>query len=558
MRLKGSTANRSPSKAIHPEDFSVARSSLVKSGPAGEFEKMSNFYGALFHSMPVAFILLDRRGKILLWNPVAEKMFGYRSDEVIGLPLHDLIAPEKYGSSFARWIKPSASSRRITSIGPLEVEGITASGESLPIEVSIAKTRISDQPVSILVIRDIAHHKQTEEALTQARDLAEKRAAEIEAIYQGAPVGLCVIDRDLRHVRINERLAAMNGSPPEAHIGRKIKEMVPRVGRSLESLARHVLATGTSLLNKEISSEDLPSERKHYFLTSWFPLREVGGKIRGLNVVVQDITERKRSEEALRKSEEALRRLNESLEARVRERTAELERRNKELQDFAFVAAHDLQEPLRKIQLLGDMVVVKFGHCVGKCGSDYLTRIRTTAATMQELLRSLREYSLLTKTGGRGKATEITEAVHTALANLRIQIRESGAVTEIGKLPKIKADRAQMVHLFQNLISNALKYHRAGEPPRVKIHSRILPKHGERYEIYVEDNGMGFDEKYLDRIFLPFERLHGRAEYGGVGMGLAICKKIMERHRGAITARSSPGKGSTFILTFPEDEELPS
>jgi two-component system sensor kinase FixL len=179
--------------------------------------------------------------------------------------------------------------------------------------------------------------------------------------------------------------------------------------------------------------------------------------------------------------------------------------------------------------------------------------MQTAAARMQNLLNSLLSYSRVTTKAEPMKKTDLKRSVKEALSNLEILIREKNANIEIGDLPTIKADMVQMTQLFQNLIGNALKFHRDGEAPHVKIHAEQV---GDGYEIYVEDNGIGFEAKYLDKIFQPFQRLHGRSgQYEGVGMGLAICKKVVERHGGKITARSQVNKGSTFIVTLPANRK---
>jgi len=248
---------------------------------------------------------------------------------------------------------------------------------------------------------------------------------------------------------------------------------------------------------------------------------------------------------------EELQRSRDELEMRVRERTAELELKNRELRDFAFIASHDLQEPLRKIQTFGAVLAEKFADFPDETFKDYLKRMRTAAARMRNLLDSLLAYSRVTTKTEPMKETDIRRSVEVALSNLEIVMGEKNARVEIGDLPTIMADRVQMVQLFQNLIGNALKFHRPDQPPHVKVYSRVAERDG-TCEICVEDDGIGFDEKYLDKIFLPFQRLHGKSsEYQGVGMGLAICKKIIERHGGEISARSELGKGSTFMIRLP-------
>jgi PAS domain S-box-containing protein len=248
--------------------------------------------------------------------------------------------------------------------------------------------------------------------------------------------------------------------------------------------------------------------------------------------VLTDLTEQKRLQEAVASYAE------------------ELARSNKDLQDFAFIASHDLQEPLRKLRTFGDLLLGELAGQAGDVPRDYINRMQKAAARMQALIDSLLQYSRVTTKANPFSRLDLREAAREALSDLEVQMEETGARVEVQDLPFIEADKPQMIELFQNLFSNALKFHRENEPPRVRIYAGLHPRKGV-CEIHVEDKGIGFDEKYLDRIFLPFQRLHGRDEFPGLGMGLAICRKIVERHAGRIDAKSSPGKGSTFIITLP-------
>jgi light-regulated signal transduction histidine kinase (bacteriophytochrome) len=249
---------------------------------------------------------------------------------------------------------------------------------------------------------------------------------------------------------------------------------------------------------------------------------------------------------------------NRLLEELVRARTRELEARNRELQDFAHVASHDLQEPLRKVQAFGDGLAERWGEALGEEGRDYLRRMRDAAGRMRRLIDDLLAFSRVTSRGRPFVPTALAQPLGEALADLEVRVEESGAQIEVATLPVIDADAAQMRQLFQNLLGNALKYHRPGEPPRVRVWAEPTAAAEAGYDaasaqvrLLVQDEGIGFDERYLDRIFAPFQRLHGRGEYEGTGIGLAVCRRIAERHGGAITARSAPGAGATFVVTLP-------
>ena len=260
--------------------------------------------------------------------------------------------------------------------------------------------------------------------------------------------------------------------------------------------------------------------------------------------ITTDITELKKTETALRSSEEKLRQF-----------TTQLERSNRELQDFAYVASHDLQEPLRKIVVFGERLKEKNSESMGADGLDYLDRMQKAAARMQILINDLLTFSRVTTKAQPFKPVNLAEVAAGVVDDLEGRIEMVKGRVEVGPLPVIDAEPLQMRQLLQNLIGNALKFRRPEEPPVVKVDAQIIsdPAAPDKQlcRLTVSDNCIGFDEKYLDRIFNVFQRLHTRNEYEGTGMGLAIVKKIALYHGGEITAKSKPGEGSTFILTVP-------
>ena len=292
------------------------------------------------------------------------------------------------------------------------------------------------------------------------------------------------------------------------------------------------------------------------------PVRDAQGSVTHYIGVQTDVTERVRAEEEIRQ-------LNEGLENRIAERTAQLrayaeqlQLSNRELQEFAYVASHDLQEPLRKVLAFGDRLRRRHAEALGDRGLDYLGRMEDAAQRMQGLIEDLLALSRVTTRARPFGPVDLGEVVRGVVSDLEAALEESGGRIRVGELPTIYADRAQMRQLFQNLIGNALKFRKPGEAPLVEVRAEVIEERrdgggakmspDERLcRITVEDNGIGFDEQYIGRIFTPFERLHARDAYEGTGMGLAICRKVVERHGGTINAKSAPDHGSRFVVTLP-------
>jgi light-regulated signal transduction histidine kinase (bacteriophytochrome) len=273
---------------------------------------------------------------------------------------------------------------------------------------------------------------------------------------------------------------------------------------------------------------------------SMLPIWNSEGLTTGLRGTIRDVTERKQAEQLL-------------IEQKV------LERSNRELEQFAYVASHDLQEPLNKIRLFGDRLIAKNSFEVDKTSQDYLERMLKATSRMQTLIDNLLALSQIATRGRPFVSTNLSEVLEEVISDLETRINLTGGTIEAQSLPTIEADPIQMHQLLQNLISNGLKFHRQDVPPVIKLSANIPnnkpgQKHvyGEDYcQIIIADNGIGLEKKFTDRIFQPFQRLHGHHTYEGTGMGLAICQRIAERHGGRITVNSIPNTGSTFTIILP-------
>ncbi len=381
--------------------------------------------------------------------------------------------------------------------------------------------------------KDITRRKEMEFALWESGNL-------LKTVLDHIPLRIFWKDKNYKYLGANKLFAEDAGfDSGEQMIGKDDFEMPWKdIAHLYREDDKKTLVDGKVKLNFEEPYLDDKGE-KRWVRTSKVPLRDKDGNIFAVLGMAEDITNEKKAELDLKEYNEALK------------------RSNRELQDFAYIASHDLQEPLRKVMAFGDRLKSKFGTELGEQGNDYLNRMHNAATRMRALIDDLLAYSRVATKAKPFVPVELNTVIKNILSDLEVRIKESGARVEVDDLPAIEADKMQMRQLFQNLISNALKFHKVDSPPQIKI-SVVKEKGGHQYIgrdyycILVQDNGIGFEEKYHDKIFSPFQRLHGRTEYEGSGMGLAICKKIVERHGGRISASSEPGKGSVFKVCLPK------
>lgn len=380
-------------------------------------------------------------------------------------------------------------------------------------------------------------------------ELPENRVADpgdyFQNIVETVREPLVVLASDLRVMGASRSFYQTFNVTPEETEGRLIYELGDRQWDipALRTLLEEILPERTQFNGFEVVHEFQRVGRRVILLNA----RQIVTKESNSTMIllaIEDITERKLVEETLKIY------------------AAKLERSNRELQDFAQVASHDLQEPLRKILAFGDRLKKRAGESLDEQSQDYLQRMFNAAERMQTLITDLLTFARIETKSQPSVAVDLGVVAREVSADLETRIEQTGGRVEIEELPTIDADPVQMRQLLENLIVNSLKYRREGVPPVVRIFSQMLDDPGGEStgesvpapplcQISVEDNGIGFDEKYLDRIFTVFQRLHVKGEYEGTGVGLAICRKIVERHGGTITARSTPGQGSTFVVTIP-------
>ncbi|WP_336367638.1 PAS domain S-box protein [Marinobacter sp. C2H3] len=353
------------------------------------------------------------------------------------------------------------------------------------------------------------------QALEQIRRFAERQSTIFESITDA----FFTVDRDWRFTYVNQRSEELLRTPRSELLGNRIWDVFPAaVGTVFEEQYRRAVSTGES-----VSFEGYYEPLDNWLEISAYPSEE------GLAVYYRSIRERKEAQWQLEKA------------------MAELERSNRELQEFAFVASHDLQEPLRKIQAFSDRLMIRSDRLDEK-DRDYLKRMQSAAGRMQKLIEDLLSYSRVTTRARAPEVCDTSAIARDVLGDLETAISRSGAVITLDDLPPVLGDPSQLRQVFQNLLSNAIKFQKPDHAPTIHVYAEEVT--GASWTLVVSDNGIGFDERYAAKLFHPFQRLHQKEGYAGTGIGLAIVKKILDRHGATITVNSLPGTGTTFRIRF--------
>lgn len=374
--------------------------------------------------------------------------------------------------------------------------------------------------------------EQAKLALEMQIQTSEQVKQRLQSIFESAPNGMIVVARDGTILQANSMAHTIfHYELGELH-GKRVEELVPEDNRKehhdnrrhyTESPTKRMMGDRRDLSGLCADGKTVPVE---------IGLNPVVGSGEGEVVAsIVDVSERR------------------EYERRIEQRSDALERSNRELKEFAFIASHDLREPLRKIISFSKLLLSKDYGAFNEEGETFANYVVDAAERMRELLDSLLSYSRVSSRVGQLELTDINEIVQEVLSDLQLTIEESDATFDIADLDPLTVDPSQIRQLLQNILSNALKYRHPDQRPEIRIQGE--PVNSNRYRIIVEDNGIGFDNQYADQIFEVFKRLHGRDRYPGTGMGLAICRKIVDRHQGNIRAESCPDKGSRFLIELP-------
>ncbi len=478
----------------------------------------------LIEALPVPVFFKDRKGSYLGVNKAWEEFFGIPRENFLGKQVQDLypqspeVAHKHHAMDEELWRHPGRQSYEIT---------VAAKGGRRRDTIYYKATLPgADGGVAGLVgtIVDITERKQADSALRESE-------ARFRLTFELAGSGIAHVSLDGYFLRVNRSLCAILGYSDKELVGRTVKELSYPEDRDSTDAGRERVRAG-----------ELESIRfqKRYLrkdgATVWVDLtvavvRDAEGQPLYEIAVFDDDTERKNAETELRQAHD------------------ELARSNAELEQFAYVASHDLQEPLRMVSSYTQLLLRRYGERFDGDAKEFMDYVVDGAARMKQLIEDLLAYSRVGTRGREFRPIASEEALGKALVNLRAAIEAGGATVTHDPLPLLEADDSQLAQLFQNLIGNALKFHGA-EAPRVHIGAA---EHATEWEFRVRDNGIGIEPEYFERIFLVFQRLHNKSEYPGTGIGLAICKKVVDRHGGRIWVESRPGAGSTMHFTLPKE-----
>ena len=576
---------------IHTHELSMTDTQLQQEGTgrkqAEDALKQSEarFHGA-FDSAAIGMSMVTPTGRFIQINPAFYKITGFSEEELLNMNFQSITYPddrEEDAASIAKLLRGDIQFYH------REKRYIHKKGHVVWVRLAVSLVRDTEgRPVNLISqVEDISETKQAQDRILKQSALL----VGINRVFRGAltcettnEVGLICLEvaeeltgsrfgsiGELNKAGLFDTIAISNPGWDACELpNQEAKALINNM--EIRGIDRSTLRDRESrIVNDLVSHPDrIGLPEGHPPVTSYLgvPLKQgdrtiglisLGNKeggygtddqetIEALSVAFVEALQDKRNVIELNKHRR-------NLEELVKIRTEELERSNKELEQFAYVASHDLQEPLRKVQAFSDRLEARYAGVVDDRGRDYIKRMQGACVRMRSMIDDLLSLSRIQIQSEPFAPVEIDEVVREALSEMEMLIEQTGGKVEIGDLPTIDADFPQMRQLFVNLLSNALKFKHKGVVPVLKIFSKPIAKRGikgaKQCRIIVEDNGIGLEKKFTKRIFIPFERLHGRGEFEGSGIGLSICKRIVERHGGSISAQSELGRGTKLIVTIP-------
>ena len=495
--------------------------------------QMEGRYRGLLEAAPDAMVVVNERGEIVVFNNQVQKLFGYRREQLLGQSIEVLI-PARFRNKHRGHRTGFFAHALPRAMGAgLELHALRENGTEFPVEISLIPLEGSDGLLVTAAIRDISVRKEQ-----------EKHLAQMEGRYRGlleaAPDAMVLVNRLGDIVLVNAQAEKQFVYRREELVGRKLETIIPEVSTIFSDIERRIAQALQSESNSEMleitaggeftgrrrDGSDLPVD------ITISVLRSAEGVL--VTVAIRDVTARRAAKAQLLRTLDDLKRSNEDLER------------------FAYLASHDLQEPLRMVASYTQLLARRYKGRLDADADEFIAFAVDGANRMQQLIQDLLTYSRAgTK---RADLIEVSsnDALELALTNLRGAIESSGARVTHDPLPGVLADEGQLVQLFQNLVGNAIKYQGPGVP---SVHVSSTPNGEAKWSFSIKDNGLGIEPQYFERIFGMFQRLNKREEFEGTGIGLAICKKIVERHGGIISVESQLGLGSTFRFDLARSED---
>jgi PAS domain S-box-containing protein len=481
-------------------------------------------YRGLLEAASDAMVVVDQCGEIVLLNVQAEKQFGYHRHELVGQKVKNIV--DGFAERLVTDGGRSAAEALVQQIGTgTELTGRRKDGTEFPIEIMLSPLESAQGVLVTAAIRDITERKRSEDALRQSEERFRLIVTNVK------DYAILMLDPEGTVVSWNDGAERIHGYRAEEIVGHHFSCFYP-----IEDVSDDKPALELQAATKDGRFEEegwrLRKDGSRFLANVVITaIRDGEGQLRGFGTISRDVTERKKSEEDLLKT------------------VGELRRSNEDLQQFAYVASHDLQEPLRMVASFTQLLAKRYKGCLDPDADEFIAFAVQGCTRMQRLIQDLLAYS---SAGSNEKAlsqTFVESALRDALANLGTTIEKTGAVVTHDSLPSVTTDHAQLVQIFQNLVGNGIKYRRAGVP---HIHISATLNADNEWVFAVRDNGLGIARQHFERIFVLFQRLHGQEHFDGTGIGLAICKKILERLGGRIWVESQLDKGSTFYFALPE------